>query len=267
MSCASLKMKPCKENPNCTWIVKQGCKANPDHATHPPHHSPVKPGSPVKPVSPFRSPFTGHPECIRSNDKKYVTRKSPPYPANKCCGLRIRGSDGKMYVSVPKNGICRWMIDKAVVSHEHQSPAKAWSPPRPPVAIPAIPVKISKPATPTKESKKGMSKATKDFCKCMYNAWADQEKKHPTGSHPSLHAQDDQHSMNKCAMLHNVKVSNTDDISNVCPETPEMLAALSKEGLKWIARMDGIDTKPSMTKDVLMQQILAHKAKSLARRT
>jgi hypothetical protein len=42
--------------------------------------------------------------------KKYVTRKSPSYPANEYCGKRKKGNDGKMYLSKPnKNGVCRWV--------------------------------------------------------------------------------------------------------------------------------------------------------------
>ncbi len=41
--------------------------------------------------------------------KKYSRRPSPPYPANRMCGMRKRGNDGNMYVSKrASNGICRW---------------------------------------------------------------------------------------------------------------------------------------------------------------
>jgi hypothetical protein len=43
-----------------------------------------------------------------SHLKKYRTRKSPAYPANKCCGERKYGKDG-LYVSTPnRRGICAW---------------------------------------------------------------------------------------------------------------------------------------------------------------
>lgn len=41
--------------------------------------------------------------------KKYKTRKSPPYPANKNCGKKMKGNDGNMYESEPnKNNVCSW---------------------------------------------------------------------------------------------------------------------------------------------------------------
>jgi hypothetical protein len=44
-------------------------------------------------------------------DKKYLTRDSPPYPANEHCGETKKGNNGKMYVSMPdKNKICRWKL-------------------------------------------------------------------------------------------------------------------------------------------------------------
>ena len=47
-------------------------------------------------------------------DKKYLTRDSPPYPANKHCGETKKGNDGKMYTAVPdKNNICRWKLNRS----------------------------------------------------------------------------------------------------------------------------------------------------------
>jgi hypothetical protein len=43
--------------------------------------------------------------------KKYKnkSRKSPPYPANKNCGKKMKGNDGNMYESKPnKNNVCSW---------------------------------------------------------------------------------------------------------------------------------------------------------------
>jgi hypothetical protein len=43
--------------------------------------------------------------------KKYLTRKSPPYPANEYCGKTKKGNDGQFYISVPdKNKICKWKL-------------------------------------------------------------------------------------------------------------------------------------------------------------
>ena len=47
--------------------------------------------------------------CVKQTIKKYISRNSPPYPANKCCGRTIKGNDGKMYKSVKnKSGTCQW---------------------------------------------------------------------------------------------------------------------------------------------------------------
>jgi hypothetical protein len=55
--------------------------------------------------------------CIEQTKGRYVAkksdgsfkRKSPPYPANECCGETKKGNDGKMYLSKKnKKGICKW---------------------------------------------------------------------------------------------------------------------------------------------------------------
>jgi hypothetical protein len=41
--------------------------------------------------------------------KKYKTRNSPPYPANRNCNRTMKGNDGRMYISkANKNGVCSW---------------------------------------------------------------------------------------------------------------------------------------------------------------
>ena len=46
----------------------------------------------------------------KKTKKKYITRNSPPYPANDYCGKKMKGNDGLMYLSSPdKNGVCKWM--------------------------------------------------------------------------------------------------------------------------------------------------------------
>ncbi len=48
--------------------------------------------------------------CSPQSTKKYRSRKSPPYPANNCCGATKKGNDGNTYKSVKaSNGICRWV--------------------------------------------------------------------------------------------------------------------------------------------------------------
>jgi hypothetical protein len=49
-------------------------------------------------------------DTTRKIPKKYLTRDSPPYPANDYCGKKKPGNDGLMYISKPdKNGICKWI--------------------------------------------------------------------------------------------------------------------------------------------------------------
>ena len=49
-------------------------------------------------------------DCSKQSTKKYTSRKSPPYPANACCGELRTGNDGLRYVSVANvNGVCRWV--------------------------------------------------------------------------------------------------------------------------------------------------------------
>ena len=50
--------------------------------------------------------------CDRQSTKKYVVRKSPPFPANKCPeGQRRKGNDGRMYKAVANvNGVNRWVL-------------------------------------------------------------------------------------------------------------------------------------------------------------
>jgi hypothetical protein len=58
----------------------------------------------LKQVSP-RNVVANHSKTL----KKYKERPSPPFPANKCCGKKMAGNDGSMYLSTPnKNGVCAW---------------------------------------------------------------------------------------------------------------------------------------------------------------
>lgn len=48
-------------------------------------------------------------KCVMQTTKKYLTRPSPPYPANDCCGKKKTGNDGFQYISEPNAmGICAW---------------------------------------------------------------------------------------------------------------------------------------------------------------
>ena len=62
--------------------------------------------------------FPDYPECNKSNDPKYTSRKSPPYPANRCPpGLIKQGNDGEEYITkADSNGNLRW------VKHKSQQP-------------------------------------------------------------------------------------------------------------------------------------------------
>ena len=67
-----------------------------------------------KKASKPRKPYAGIPYrasrgCTRQYSKKYTSRKSPPYPANLCCGQEKSGNDGMDYISVRnRSGICTW---------------------------------------------------------------------------------------------------------------------------------------------------------------
>ena len=53
--------------------------------------------------------------CVKQTGKKYTERKSPPFPANECCGEIMKGNDENLYISKSdKKGICRW--------HQHKEP-------------------------------------------------------------------------------------------------------------------------------------------------
>jgi len=53
-------------------------------------------------------------KCVKDNTKKYKSRPSPPFPANKCKGKTKKGNNGKMFKSKPDaNGVHKWV---AVVS-------------------------------------------------------------------------------------------------------------------------------------------------------
>ena len=49
--------------------------------------------------------------CVdQSSLKKYMSRPSPAFPANECCGMVMTGNDGRTYKSVAaSNGVCRWV--------------------------------------------------------------------------------------------------------------------------------------------------------------
>ncbi len=55
--------------------------------------------------------------CVKKSTKKYLSRKSPPFPANRCRGRKMMGNDGQMYLSVNTvNNVCRWV--KVVKSYK-----------------------------------------------------------------------------------------------------------------------------------------------------
>ena len=66
--------------------------------------------------SPKKKSSTKKPkDCTRQTTAKYnsSTRKSPPYPANKCHNKIMIGNDGNMYASKPNvNGIYTWRVKK-----------------------------------------------------------------------------------------------------------------------------------------------------------
>lgn len=48
--------------------------------------------------------------CVRQTTKKYTNRPSPPYPAGECPYKKMKGNDGKMYISIDSimYGTYRW---------------------------------------------------------------------------------------------------------------------------------------------------------------
>ena len=38
-------------------------------------------------------------KCVMETTKKYLSRPSPPYPANKCFGKTMTGNDGAKYIA------------------------------------------------------------------------------------------------------------------------------------------------------------------------
>jgi hypothetical protein len=49
-------------------------------------------------------------KCVKDETKKYKTRPSPPFPANKCKGKTKKGNNGKMFKSKPdSNGVHKWV--------------------------------------------------------------------------------------------------------------------------------------------------------------
>lgn len=47
--------------------------------------------------------------CVRQIDKKYVSRPSPAFPANECCGHVKKGNSGGLFISIADvNNVCRW---------------------------------------------------------------------------------------------------------------------------------------------------------------
>ena len=69
-------------------------------------------GSPKKRKSPSQkrhSKAVSSGSCSPQYTKKYMSRGSPPYPANKCCGQTRVGNDGEIYhSSMNINRICSW---------------------------------------------------------------------------------------------------------------------------------------------------------------
>jgi len=60
--------------------------------------------------------------CTKSNDSKYKTRPSPPYPAQNCKNLIKTGNNGKKYISVSdKNGIYKWKLSPKSRSRKRRS--------------------------------------------------------------------------------------------------------------------------------------------------
>jgi hypothetical protein len=89
--------KECKSNVDA-WIPTQEDKIN----------KPRKPRKTLKTSKTRKTPREK--KCQKQTLKKYMTRKSPPYPANECKDDIKLGNDGLYYKSQSnKNGIYRWV--------------------------------------------------------------------------------------------------------------------------------------------------------------
>ena len=64
--------------------------------------------------------------CIEQTTSKYLSRPSPPYPAQECRGKVLTGNDGKLYKSVPAvTGVYRWVRADAVKSKKAEKGSKS----------------------------------------------------------------------------------------------------------------------------------------------
>jgi hypothetical protein len=91
-------------------------------------------------------------KCVKDNTKKYKTRLSPPFPANKCKGKTKKGNNGKMFKSKPDvNGVHKWV---AVVPASKTTTKKT-------KAKKTTTKKTKAKKTTTKKSKKTTTKKTK----------------------------------------------------------------------------------------------------------
>ena len=71
--------------------------------------------------------------CTRQFTQKYMTRGSPPYPANECKGSVKLGNDGYLYESRnASNGVHRWIREdfKRSPLSKRKSPKKKTSSPK-----------------------------------------------------------------------------------------------------------------------------------------
>jgi len=65
-------------------------------------------------------------KCVKDNTKKYKTRPSPPFPANKCKGKTKKGNNGKMFKSKPDaNGVHKWVAVVSAGATKTKTKAKA----------------------------------------------------------------------------------------------------------------------------------------------
>ena len=67
-------------------------------------------------------------QCSRKATKKYKSRKSPPFPANKCCGKTKKGNDKKLYTAkANKAGVCTWAKGSSRSKSRSKSPQRVKS--------------------------------------------------------------------------------------------------------------------------------------------
>lgn len=136
------------DNGRCKRVISKPQKSPSKQSS--PKQSPKQ--SPHK-QSPTQSPMISLPfGCVKRTEKKYSNRKSPPYSAQDCPNVYMRGGppEYNLYVSqANKNGIFTWKVVKNVP----HSPKQGNKSPQKPHSPKQAPQKPQKPQSPNQGNK------------------------------------------------------------------------------------------------------------------